>query len=124
MDEESYSIAEAADMTGISAFTIRYYDKCGFFPQLRRTKGKARIFSPSDVDQIFLVDALRKSGLSIEGISYYVRLCKKGSASAKERSVIVSSQRTSLEYQLEELKESLDRLKRVENELQEEIGSA
>ena len=28
-----FGISEVADMTGISAFTIRYYDKCGFFPE-------------------------------------------------------------------------------------------
>ena len=67
-------INEVVELTGISAFTIRYYDKCGFFPNLIRGKRGVRSFKPSDVKQLKLVDALRRSGLSIEGIRYFVRL--------------------------------------------------
>lgn len=80
-----FGISEVADMAGISAFTIRYYDKCGFFPQL-------------------------KSGLSIEGIQYYVKLQRRGAATRDERLAIVRAQETVLEYQRAELDESLKRL--------------
>ena len=40
-----FGISEVADMTGISAFTIRYYDKCGFFPELARDARGVRTFS-------------------------------------------------------------------------------
>ena len=83
-----FGISEVADMTGISAFTIRYYDKCGFFPELAR-------------------DA---SGLSIEGIQYYVKLQRRGAATRDERLAIVRAQETVLEYQRAELDESLKRL--------------
>ena len=46
-----FGISEVADMTGISAFTIRYYDKCGFFPELARDARGVRTFSQSDVAQ-------------------------------------------------------------------------
>ena len=95
-----FGISEVADMAGISAFTIRYYDKCGFFPQLAQ----------SDVAQLYFVDALRKSGLSIEGIQYYVKLQRRGAATRDERLAIVRAQETVLEYQRAELDESLKRL--------------
>lgn len=105
-----YGIADVADMTGISAFTIRYYDKCGFFPDLARDRRGVRSFSHADIAQLHFVDSLRKSGLSIEGIQYYVRLQKRGAASREERLSIVRAQETVLEYQLAELEESLKRL--------------
>ena len=77
-----FGISEVADMTGISAFTIRYYDKCGFFPELARDARGVRTFSQSDVAQLYFVDALRKSGLSIEGIQYYVKLQRRGARRA------------------------------------------
>ena len=95
-------------MTGISAFTIRYYDKCGFFPELARDARGVRTFSQSDVAQLYFVDALRKSGLSIEGIQYYVKLQRRGAATRDERLAIVRAQ--VLEYQRAELDESLKRL--------------
>ena len=104
-------IKDVSDMTGISAFTIRYYDKCGFFPNLARAKRGVRRFSRDDVEQLHLVDALRKSGLSIEGIQYFVRLQKRGSATRGERLSIVKSQETVLEYHIAELQVCLDRLR-------------
>lgn len=108
--DPAYGIADVVAMTGISAFTIRYYDKCGFFPNLRRDKRGVRSFSEADVAQLHLVEALRKSGLSIEGIQYFVRLCKRGDSTQAERLSILRAQETVLEYQREELDESLKRL--------------
>ena len=105
-----HGIGEVSDMTGISAFTIRYYDKCGFFPDLARDKRGVRSFSEDDVAQLHLIEALRKSGLSIEGIQYYVKLQRRGAATRDERLAIVRAQETVLEYQRAELDESLKRL--------------
>lgn len=106
-----YPISEVSEMSGISAYTIRYYDKCGFFPNLLRDKNKTRLFSENDIASLHLVDALRKSGLSIEGIQYYVRLSLRGDASRKERLSILQARETVLEYQREELEESLKTLR-------------
>ena len=110
-DGASLGINEVVELSGISAFTIRYYDKCGFFPGLRRSKRGVRSFSYEDVHQLKLVDALRKSSLSIEGIKYFVRLLKRGSDTIDERLAILQSQTASLEYQIAEAQESLDLLK-------------
>lgn len=105
-----FGITEVVDMTGISAFTIRYYDKCGFFPNLARDNRGVRTFSDADISQLHFIDALRKSGLSIEGIQYYVRLQRRGAKTQSERLEIVRAQETVLEYQRAELDESLKRL--------------
>ncbi|MCL2826067.1 MAG: MerR family transcriptional regulator [Eggerthellaceae bacterium] len=102
------SISEVSEKTGISAFTIRYYDKCGFFPNLYRGKNKVRCFSYNDLMWLRLVDALRKSGLSIEGIKYFVRLSLQGNRSLSEQYAILENQETVLEYQLAEIQESLN----------------
>lgn len=73
-DKEFFSISSIVDKTGISEYTLRYYDKCGFFPDLARTKGGTRKFCKNDIEQLRLIDALRRSGLSIEGLQYFVRL--------------------------------------------------
>lgn len=57
-----------------------------------------------------MVEALRKSGLSIEGIQYFVRLYRRGDAARTERLSILHAQETVLEYQRDELDESLKRL--------------
>ena len=109
-DGARYGIGEVADTTGISAFTIRYYDKCGFFPDLERNRRGVRSFSDADIAQLHLVEALRKSGLSIEGIQYFVRLGRRGAQADAERLAILRAQETVLEYQRDEIDESLKRL--------------
>lgn len=110
-------INEVVELTGISAFTIRYYDKCGFFPNLIRGKRGVRSFSDADIHQLKLVDALRRSGLSIEGIRYYVKLSKRGSESEKDRLLILQTQTTALEYQIAEAEESLAMLRNEVSQL-------
>lgn len=104
---ELLGINEVVDLTGISAFTIRYYDKCGFFPNLIRGKRGVRSFRSEDVDQLRLVDALRRSGLSIEGITFYVRLSKRGDATLADRLKILQDQTAALEYQIAEARNGL-----------------
>ena len=116
-------IAEVVDLTGISAFTIRYYDKCGFFPGLARDRRGVRTFSHADAAQLRFVDALRKSGLSIEGIQYYVRLQRRGIVSRDERLSVVRTQEAALEYQIAELEECLGRLRAAEAGLWRDEGS-
>lgn len=108
--EPLFGIGEASELTGISAFTIRYYDKCGFLPNLQRDRRGVRSFSQADISQLHLVEALRKSGLSIEGIQYFAKLQKRGGSTHGERLGILRSQETVLEYQRAELDESLKRL--------------
>lgn len=117
-DMTGFGISDVAAMTGISAFTIRYYDKCGFFPHLKRNRRGVRFFSDDDVSQLHLVEALRKSGLSIEGIQYFTRLCKRGDVTLKERLSILQAQETVLEYQRDELEESLKRLRAATMDLE------
>lgn len=116
-------INEVVELTGISAFTIRYYDKCGFFPDLIRGKRGVRSFSGNDVRQLKLVDALRRSGLSIEGIKYFVRLTKRGASGSADRLQILQTQTTALEYQIAEAQVSLEVLRREQVEVAGEIQS-
>lgn len=102
-----YSITEISDKTGISAYTLRYYDKCGFFPGLVRDKRGVRKFSEADVSQLRLIDALRRSGLSIEGLQYFVGLQKSGRDTSVELTAIVERQKTTLEYQAQEISASM-----------------
>ena len=113
-----YGIADVSEMTGISAYTIRYYDKCGFFPDLQRDQNGVRSFDDADVTQLLFVDALRKSGLSIEGIQYYVRLQKRGEETLEERRAILKAQSSSMELQLSDMQACLDRLRAAGMELE------
>lgn len=108
---QSFGIQDVAGLTGISAYTIRYYDKCGFFPNLARSTGKVRHFSQADIDQLYLVDSLRKSGLSIEGIKYFVKLQMQGEDKASSVEEVLAQQIQGMELQIQDMTRGLEILK-------------
>ena len=74
----TYTITEVEAASGISAFTLRYYDKCGFFPDIIRDARKKRFYSDTDLDRLRLIEALRISGLSINGIGAFLKDLDEG----------------------------------------------
>ena len=68
-----YTITQMEELSGISAFTLRYYDKCGFFPHIERDARKKRFYGAEDLHRLKLIEALRLSGLSIEGIGRFLK---------------------------------------------------
>lgn len=50
--EKVYTIGEASAELGIPASTIRYYDKNGLFPNMRRSQGGIRVFAEDDLEWV------------------------------------------------------------------------
>lgn len=119
---KGYSITEVEDMTGITAHTIRYYDKCGFFPNLQRDSRGRRTFSDSDLNQLTLIEALRYSGLSIEGIGYFVRMQLRGDDGRKQLMRVLSEQRLSLDLKMREIEECQGALEAYATQIAENPG--
>ena len=112
---ELKTINEVELETGISAYTIRYYDKCGFFNPIARTPQGRRRFSADDISRLLLMDAFRKSGLSIDGLKYLAPLMDDP---AQVDTVLEISERQigAMDIQLEEMQLCRDRLKRFAEE--------
>ena len=58
-----YTIKEVSEMTGIPATTLRYYDKEGLLPYLKREKSGYRIFDDTDLTMLQIVDCLKNTGM-------------------------------------------------------------
>jgi DNA-binding transcriptional MerR regulator len=80
-----YSIGEISGITGISASTLRYYDKEGLFPALDRSNGGIRIFTESEIGAIKIIECLKSTGLSIKDIKQYMDWYRDGDASLHKR---------------------------------------
>lgn len=57
-----YTIGQVSEMFHIPVSTLRYYDKEGLFPNLER-KGNIRKFSDAELDQLHMIECLKKSGV-------------------------------------------------------------
>ena len=67
-----YTVKQVAEITGISSYTLRFYDKEGLFPHLNRDEQNRRLFSEADVSSIETIQDLRKMGFSLAQIRSYL----------------------------------------------------
>ncbi|MBQ3091914.1 MAG: MerR family DNA-binding transcriptional regulator, partial [Clostridia bacterium] len=57
-----YTIGEMADLLGVAASTLRYYDKEGLLPFVERTSGGIRKFKEADLEWLVTIEHLKKTG--------------------------------------------------------------
>lgn len=62
------TIHEVAAKIGVSAHTIRFYEKSGILPPIRRTEGGVRQFSEADTVFLSFVLELKRTGMSLAEI--------------------------------------------------------
>ncbi|MDR0299569.1 MAG: MerR family transcriptional regulator, partial [Streptococcaceae bacterium] len=62
------NIKEASDKVGVSADTIRYYEKIGLLSRVDRTAGGIRDFNERTLARINYIKNMRHAGLSIESL--------------------------------------------------------
>ncbi|HOV41668.1 MAG TPA: MerR family transcriptional regulator [Oscillospiraceae bacterium] len=105
-----YTIKQAAEKTGLTEHTIRYYDKEGLLPLLERSQGGIRKFSERDIEWLGLICCLKNSGMPIEELREFMRLCLNGSKTCEERRKLLVKHKEHILSQMEQLKKSLDTL--------------
>lgn len=104
-----YSIGEISKMFQLPISTLRYYDKEGLFPHLKRVNG-VRQFSESEIETLCVIDCLKKSGLEIKEIKEYMSLCSLGNTTLKQRKEIFEKQKEEVLQEMEKLQKVLSML--------------
>ena len=104
-----YSIGEISKMFQLPISTLRYYDKEGLFPHLKRVND-VRQFSESEIETLRVIDCLKKSGLEIKEIKEYMSLCSLGNTTLKQRKEIFEKQKEEVLQEMEKLQKVLSML--------------
>ena len=104
-----YSIGEISKMFDLPISTLRYYDKEGLFPHLKRVNG-VRQFSENEIETLRVIDCLKRSGLEIKDIKEYMNLCSLGNSTLKQRKEIFVKQKEEVLQEMEKLQKVLSML--------------
>lgn len=80
-------INEAAKALGVSAQTLRYYERIGLIGRVTRRSGGSRDFSDEELEEAKLITALRKGGVAIEDLLQMKSLSSLGNKSKAEEFV-------------------------------------
>ena len=108
-------IAEVSKEYGLSADTLRYYERIGLLPNVTRTASGIRDYSEQDCARVQFAKCMRAASVSIEALIEYMDLFEQDGDTTAQRKAILETQRDLLKQRIAAMQEGLDRLdKKIE----------
>jgi DNA-binding transcriptional MerR regulator len=109
----TYSIAETAELTGLTAHTLRYYERDGLMlGEVGRSASGHRRYTDQDLTWIDLITRLRATGMPIRDVRRYAALVREGDGNEVERLTLLRDHRQRVLAQLAETQEHLGAIDR------------
>jgi DNA-binding transcriptional MerR regulator len=107
IQKDKLTIQEVTKATGLSAHTLRYYERIGLIHPIARAENTRRRYTADDVGWIDFLLKLRAIGMSIKDMQKYAELQRQGDETLPERLEMLRSLRDNVEARLDELNEHL-----------------
>jgi DNA-binding transcriptional MerR regulator len=106
--QDSLSISEVAEATGLTAHTLRYYERAGLMLHaVDRASSQHRRYSSADVGWVVFLTRLRSTSMPIARMREYVQLVRLGDDTTEARRDLLLEHRISVAAQLETMTQSL-----------------
>lgn len=106
------NISEAAKQAGVTAVTLRYYEKQQLIPPVTRKNGGVRDYQQEDMNWIDFIVCMRSSGLSVETLVRYTKLYQEGNHTIDARKNLLIEERQKLIEKHNEIGSTIDKLTR------------
>lgn len=104
------SIKQFSEKTGISEYTLRFYEKEGVLPFVSRNDSGNRVYDEQNLEWIEFITALRETGMPLSEIKRYVELFKQGDCTIPERKQMMVEHRTKVQEQLSQTLKHLEKV--------------
>lgn len=105
------NISEFAQHTGLSAHTLRYYERAGLMGEVARDELGHRVYGPQDSQWVNFLHHLRETGMSIREMKCYCSLRAQGDATVAARLALLVRHADQLAKQLRKQHEHLAKLR-------------
>ena len=102
-----YTVGEMAKLLGVTASTLRYYDKEGLLQFVERSSGGIRMFRESDIEWLRVIECMKKAGMSIKDIRQYIELALKGDDTIELRLMMFRRQKEVLQQKMAEMQHTM-----------------
>ena len=104
------SIQQFAARTGLSADTLRYYEKIGLLRHVRRDASGHRVYGSPDLEWVGFVVRLKATDMPLDEIIRYADLRELGDSTLEARQAMLEAHATKLHKRLERDREHLHAL--------------
>jgi DNA-binding transcriptional MerR regulator len=102
------SISDAAEVTGVSAHTLRYYERAGLMRDpVPRGRSSHRRYTDEEIRWVSLLTKMRATGMPIRRIREYAELARAGEGTEAARLELLEEHRRAVLEQLEEIRSNL-----------------
>ncbi len=113
--QDNYTISEVAAFTGLTAHTLRWYERIGLMPHIDRSHTGQRRYSNRDLDWLDLVGKLRLTGMPVADMVRYAELVREGDHTYSDRFELLQATRRDVLDRIAELQDTLAVLDRKIN---------
>jgi DNA-binding transcriptional MerR regulator len=104
---ETLSISDAAVATGVSAHTLRYYERAGLIDPVGRAGSTHRRYTGAEIEWVVFLTKLRATGMPIRRMRDYADLVRRGDGTEGERLALLEDHRATVRAQLDEAARNL-----------------
>src|SRR5438477_3676356 len=104
---DKLTIQQVAEETGLSVYTLRYYERIGLIHPIGRADNTHRRYTADDIGWIDFLNKLRATGMSIQQMQAYAELQRQGDASLPQRLEMLKEHQHKVEVRMAELQEHL-----------------
>ncbi len=103
-----YSISDVAKEFQIAPSTVRWYEKQGLIPPIKRDSNGHRYYDEGDLDWFSVVICMKSTDMSIANIKKFAELNAIGDSTLEERLEMIKAQRIITLNKIREFKEYLE----------------
>ncbi|MFI5961382.1 MerR family transcriptional regulator [Streptomyces asoensis] len=105
--QDSYTISEVVAFTGLTAHTLRWYERIGLMSHIDRSHTGQRRYNNRDLDWLDLVGKLRLTGMPVADMVRYAELVREGESTFRERYELLEETRRDVRARIAELEDTL-----------------
>jgi DNA-binding transcriptional MerR regulator len=106
----SITISKVAEKVGLTAHTLRYYDKEGLLPFVDKSASGTRVFKESDFEWLAVIECLKQTGMQLKDIKQYIDWCMDGDSTLQRRYDMFVERKVEAERQIAALQKALEKI--------------
>ncbi len=103
-------IAEVSKLCGVTADTLRYYERAGLLRNIARNASGIRDYNDVNIATVNFVKCMRSAGVSIEALVEYMDLFDQGDSTLAARKALLEEQRDLIAARVADMQAGLNRL--------------
>jgi DNA-binding transcriptional MerR regulator len=108
MDIDFLTIEQVAERTGLSAHTLRYYERVRLLDPIGRATSGHRRYAAQDLAWLEFLTRLRTTGMPIRYMQRFADLRRRGNTTIAERRALLEEHKRAVQAHINDLQQNLE----------------